>query len=168
MRVLAVVDPNNPACVEIGIYRDLIKSPAAKQNCIEMVRRMLSAAGDKAVLSQFDLAKDTKNQDGLTFEITPETAPDAYEGWWSSVYDEQMLDQMRATGEDLKCITVTANEVKSAPTVASAAESSTWTSTQIATSRGQDTAASKPVYIPNYSAKTTYVGPRGGEVPPKN
>ena len=36
--------------------------------------------------------KDLVHRDGLTLEITPPTAEDAYHGWWVSVYDRRLLD----------------------------------------------------------------------------
>jgi hypothetical protein len=99
-------DPDHPACIEVGITKDLLKNPEAKQRCLDVMSALFSNEEDKAVLKSLDRAKDKKERDGLTFEITPETAADAYGGWWVSVYDVKALDAQRATEKELKEITV--------------------------------------------------------------
>jgi hypothetical protein len=57
-------------------------------------------------------AQDKQEREGLTFEVTPETAEDSYGGWWVSVYDVKELDAARATEEELKQITVDEEDLK--------------------------------------------------------
>jgi hypothetical protein len=151
-------DPAAPACVEIGIYKELLRNASAKRKCLDLMREILSADDDKAVLTRLNISKDLQELAGMNFEITPETAEDAYGGWWVSIYDEKKLEQMRASDEDMKVLTVTA---KTADSPKAAPASSSWTASEISSARGQDATASLPVYIAGYSA-TTHVGPRGG------
>ena len=51
--------------------------------------------------------KDLKTRDGLTFEITPANAVDAYNGWWVSVYSEKQLNLARASDDDMQLISMT-------------------------------------------------------------
>ena len=107
-------DPAQPACVEIGIQGALLKKPEARRQCLALVTALLDSADDRKLLASLNLEVDKKTRDGLTFEITPPTAPDAYGGWWVSVYDEKALDRARATPAELRAITTTRDAVKKA------------------------------------------------------
>ncbi len=50
-------------------------------------------------------------RDGLTLEITPPTAEDAYQGWWVSVYNRRMLDAQRASDKEMAAITVSKSSI---------------------------------------------------------
>src|SRR6185295_8509497 len=67
---------------------------------------------DVAALRSLNLKPGKTERDGLTFEVTPETAEDAYEGWWISVYSTKLLDEARATEEELKKISVSEEELE--------------------------------------------------------
>jgi hypothetical protein len=105
-------DPDAPACLEIGVYKDLLKSEAAKKECLDVMAALLGDAKDAEGLRSLNLAPGKKDREGLTFEVTPETAEDAYGGWWISVYDVKALDAARATDEELKKITVDEDELE--------------------------------------------------------
>jgi hypothetical protein len=105
-------DPDRPACLEVGVYRDLLKSEAAKKNCLELMAALLPDARDAGFLSTLDLKQDRKEREGLTFEVTPETAEDAYGGWWVTVYDAGAVEAARATEEELKEITMAEEELE--------------------------------------------------------
>jgi hypothetical protein len=105
-------DPDEPAAIEIGVYKDLIKSEAAKKECFEVIAALLSDAKDLAALKSLDLKPGKTEREGLTFEVTPETAEDAYGGWWISVYSPKLLDEARATEEELKKLSVTEEELE--------------------------------------------------------
>jgi hypothetical protein len=99
-------DPDAPAAVEIGVYRSLLKSEAAKSNCIEFIASVLGDHSAAEILRKLNGSKDLVVHNGLSIEITPETDEDAYGGWWVSVYDEKTLDAARATPKELEQITV--------------------------------------------------------------
>lgn len=105
-------DPDAPSCLEIGVREDLLKSDAAKKECVEFMAALLGDAKDQEFLRTLDLAKDKKVREGLTFEVTPETAEDAYGGWWISVYDEALVAKQRATEEEMQAIAMTREEMK--------------------------------------------------------
>jgi hypothetical protein len=108
-------DPAQPACFEAGIHGALLRKPEARRHCLALVTALLDDAEDRKLLASLHLEVDKKSRNGLTFEITPPTAPDAYGGWWVSVYDEKALDRARATPEELRAITTTREEVKKLP-----------------------------------------------------
>ena len=105
-------DPDEPAAIEIGVYKDQIKSEPAKKECLEVIAALLSDAKDLAALRSLDLKPGKTEREGLTFEVTPETAEDAYGGWWISVYSNKLLDEARATEEEVKKLSVTEDELE--------------------------------------------------------
>jgi hypothetical protein len=115
---------DHPAAIEIGIYRTLLNDSAAKQNCVDFIASILADKSDAATVVALKQAKDLSTRDGLTMEITPATDPDAYGGWWVSVYSEKELDAARAIDEELKQITV-ARDIRNAPPPAKSANSAT-------------------------------------------
>jgi len=105
-------DPDDPAGIEIGVSRDLLKSDAAKAECLAVIVALLSDPKDAAALKSLNLKPGKTERDGLTFEVTPETAEDAYDGWWISVYSTKLLDEARATEEELQRIAITEDELE--------------------------------------------------------
>jgi hypothetical protein len=105
-------DPDEPAGIEIGITKDLLKSDAAKKECLEVIVALLPDAKDAAALRSLSLKPGKTEREGLTFEVTPETAEDAYDGWWISVYNLKLLDEARASEEELRKLTVSEEELE--------------------------------------------------------
>lgn len=90
-------DPDAPACLEIGTFsRDSFRRSACRDSMV----LLLPDVEDRIALNTLTGGKQTRA--GLTFEITPETAPDAYGRWWVSVYDTRLLDASRASETELK------------------------------------------------------------------
>jgi hypothetical protein len=106
-------DPDNPCCVEIGLYNELLKSDTAKKNCLSFMSNALNRKENRSQLEGLNLSKDKKVSDGLTIEVTPEAAEDAYGGWWISAYDEEALNKARASTEEMKAITQRKSEIRS-------------------------------------------------------
>jgi len=99
-------DLEHPAGIEAGVYRKLVDDATAKKNCLSLVGELLGRQGEKDTLQALNLEKDSKTMQGLTFEITPPTAEDAYKGWWISVYSESKLNLARASDEEMRQISV--------------------------------------------------------------
>jgi hypothetical protein len=93
-------DPDAPAGLEIGLPR--ARSAEAKKECLEVLASLLSDPEDVKRLRSLSLAQDRQERAGLVFEVTPETAEDAYGGWWITVYDAKALEEARLSEEDLK------------------------------------------------------------------
>ena len=100
----------HPAGIEIGIYRKLIGNKTAMVNCLKFIRNLLRQGADKEVLMCLNLDKDIKCRADLTYEVTPPTDPDAYNGWWISAYSEKELNSVRASDEEMKTISITKTE----------------------------------------------------------
>ena len=104
-------DPDSPAGFEVGVYRGLLDDPQAKKNCRELVASLLGDPQDAAAVRGLREEQDLVVRDGLTLEITPPTADDAYRGWWVSVYDRRMLDAQRASDKEMASITVSKSSI---------------------------------------------------------
>jgi len=106
-------DPEAPACFEIGITGALLKNPDAKRNCYDIVNAILNDSASIAFLKALKPEGDKKVRNGITYEITPPTAEDAYGGWWISLYSEALLDKSRASDAEMAKITTSRKDVKS-------------------------------------------------------
>lgn len=158
-------DPDAPAGIEIGIYRNLLKSDKAKENCIEFIASILPDPADAKAVRGLNREKAIVTRDGVTFEVTPPTADDAYGGWWVSIYDEKALDEARATPAEIAQITVP-KTAKTAPanpsdTTASNDPVYDWQSSDLKRSRPSAVSSGSgggSVYVRGYQRKDgTYV-----------
>jgi hypothetical protein len=104
-------DLEHPAGFEIGVYRKLLADESAKSNCVKFITGLLNQSKDKEIVETLDRNKDLKLRDELTFEITPPTADDSYDGWWISVYSENKLNLARASGPELEEISIAKADV---------------------------------------------------------
>jgi hypothetical protein len=104
-------DPDQPACLEIGVYA---KAPAQadRKECLETMAMLLNDPGDRKALRSANLEKCLIQASGMSIEVTPASADDAFGAWWISVYSENDLNQQRASQAELTKITVTHNEIK--------------------------------------------------------
>ncbi len=99
-------DPSAPAGFEIGIKNGLLNDEKARAHCVEFVSSLLNDSADRDALRALKKSKDLVTRNGVTYEITPATDPDAYDGWWISVYSETALNSVRASDKELAAITV--------------------------------------------------------------
>lgn len=157
-------DPADPSCVEVGVYRELVKSDEAKRNCLEYMKVVLRLPADRAVVQALNLEKDAQRREGLTFEVSPETAEDSYGGWWVSVYDEKKLDRSRASRAELEAVSeAKAPDVPPPVTTATPAPvtARTWSRSDLSLSRPSSSSSSGGrVYVRGYFRKNgTYVRP---------
>lgn len=105
-------DPQHPAAVEIGVYAS---KDSTKEEVRSVMAGLLQKAADRELVHGLALKKDQLERDGLTFEVTPPTADDAFGGWWISIYDKSALDKARASTAEMKTITVSVPQPESAP-----------------------------------------------------
>jgi hypothetical protein len=111
-------DPDQPAGLEIGINRGLLKSMAARRNCIDFVGSVMSDPADQKLLTALKLMrKDMVILDGLTVEVTTPMEEDSYGGWWVSAYREKALDHARASDKELAQIAVQRGAVTPFPEI---------------------------------------------------
>jgi len=106
-------DPDQPAGLEVGLYSP-DPSDAARKHCLATMLTVLNDAADRNFLMTLSLLEAKETRAGLTFEVTPPTAHDAYGGWWISIYDDRALQRQRASDRELAQISVTRGQVKTA------------------------------------------------------
>jgi hypothetical protein len=95
-------DPDNPSGVEVGVYKDLINDQRARESCLAFVAGLMPTEAQRKVLRRLLLVKDLQELDGFTYEVTPADSPDAYGGWWISVYDDARLELSRAKDAEVQ------------------------------------------------------------------
>ena len=104
-------DPENPAAVELGIYRSLLSNKFAKKWCVDFVSGLLRYQNrqQREAWQYLDYDKDIYTNGEMIIEITPPNDEDAYGGWWISAYSAKVLDSVRATPKEIENITVPKN-----------------------------------------------------------
>jgi hypothetical protein len=166
-------DLDSPVCIEAGIYRSLLSSNVAKQNCIDLLKnQVLQNPLDRTILSGLDLAGDVATHGKLTLEITPPTAADAYGGWWAAVYFADAVEAIRAKDSELAAITAPRTPTKQEPVIedttpawsnddlarARAANPSSGGSSPAPANTGGGPSSGSRVYVRGYTRKDgTYV-----------
>jgi len=152
-------DLNKPACVEMGVIGYLVKNNQAKTNCQNFICSVLTSDSDKEFVQALKWNARAFTTNDLTFEITSPEEPDAYGGWWISVYNEDEIEKARASGAEL--LAITQPKIKPAPVVAAPlptptapVENDAWTASDISTySRPTANATSSgggSVYVHSY------------------
>lgn len=153
-------DPDGPAAVEMGVYRQLVNDDGAKNNCMNFIAGLFQDSELRQVFDQLsrDMA-DKKVNGTLTFETTPSTAEDSYGGWWITVYNETELTQSRATKKELEAISI----AKTGQTENTLIDPIAWTASDIKLARPVAT------YQPPASTySSNVVAPATEYVPPSN
>jgi hypothetical protein len=126
-------DLERPSGIEIGVYRKLLDDSSAKSNCVKFINDLLRQSADKEVLQSLNLTKDLKAIGDLTFEITPPTDEDAYNGWWVSVYSVKQLNLARASDSDMQLISMT--QVDAAKDVNKSTNIASWSASDLKQAR---------------------------------
>ena len=98
-------DPANPTCIEIGLYRSLLTNDAEKNKCLALLQALVPALDLRGI--PLNGGKSMRN--GVVAEVTPHTAPDAYGGWWISVYSLSRLRSEHGRSSSVSEITVDRN-----------------------------------------------------------
>jgi hypothetical protein len=108
-------DPEQPACIQLGLYRSLLNSPEEIKRCSQLLQKLFPDLDLTTV--KFTGGKSLKGE--WVIEITLPDAPDAYGGWWISVYS---LDRLHKSAG----ISANISTVSESPT-----SSADWTPQQI-------------------------------------
>lgn len=114
-------DLDSPAAIEIGTFRtdDL----SAKTNCIRLISSAMPSTNDKSTIAGLKLnTKCLETKDALSFETTMPDEPDAYGGWWVTVYDKKALERARVSTAELAALTVERDPAKASTSAPSRAQ----------------------------------------------
>lgn len=110
-------DPDRPAGLEVGVYGSVYSVPA-RRACLAALKAVLNDPADRAFLDTLSLAAAKETREGFVFEVTPPTAPDAFGGWWITVYDPAAIEAQRASEPELARITIQRAQIRPAAGVA--------------------------------------------------
>jgi hypothetical protein len=132
-------DPAAPAGVEIGVRGGLLADENAKRDCVAFICSLLREPADRETVHNLSLAKGKTPRNGLTFEVTPPSDPDAYGGWWVSVYNEDALNSVRASDKEMEAITVARKSLKPKTSTGSPESLGEWSSDDLKYARPPST-----------------------------
>jgi len=99
-------DPDNPCAIEIGIRRVAAKDLKLRRKATELLAGMLRDKEDAKRVLAANPEKDISTDRGLTIEVTPVDAEDAYDAWWVSVYFAEAVATATAPPELLSNISI--------------------------------------------------------------
>lgn len=99
-------DPESPACIEIGLYRSLLQSESEKRLCLALADLLMPDMD----VTKLRTTGDRLLKRGVSVEITLPDAPDAYGGWWVSVYSMDRVNAARGTRSAVNEISQTKEE----------------------------------------------------------
>lgn len=149
-------DLNNPAAVQIGAMSYLSQSAEAKSNCVNFICSVLSSADARKMVRSLNWnQKDTKKNEGMTFETILPGEWGSYGGWWVSVYNDSALANAQASENEL--LAITQPRVAAPPPAAAAQPMATTQSATTAANAAPppDAANSQPPAAPAQPVVTT-------------
>ena len=92
-------DPENPAGLEVGIYGARSGIDKLRKTLRSHLAGYLTSRDEISKLYSLELTGGLAVSSDLTFEITPESAPDAYGAWWVSAYNSKAMAKTRLSDE---------------------------------------------------------------------
>jgi hypothetical protein len=104
-------NPEDPVCLEFGVYERGEKITRFKKLIREYLSGILESRSDIAALYALNEKGDERQAKKLRFKILPPDAPDAYGGWWLSVYDPKRLDKCWVSDAAYRKVTLPFAEV---------------------------------------------------------
>jgi hypothetical protein len=89
-------NPEDPVAIEFGVYeRRASEITRFKKITRTYLAGLLDSRHEIAALYSLDDKGGQKTVGNLTFKVTPPEAPDAYGGWWISIYEQKRLAAFR-------------------------------------------------------------------------
>jgi hypothetical protein len=104
-------NPEDPVCLEFGVYAHGEKITEFKKIIRAYLAGILQSRAEIGALYALNEQGDDHQVGKLRFKILPASAPDAYGGWWISVYDAARLDQVRLSDAAYRKVTLPFREV---------------------------------------------------------
>ena len=100
-------NPEDPVCLEFGVYEHGSEITRFKKIIRAYLAGTLNSRAEIGALYSLSEKGGEKPAGRLCFKILPPTAPDAYGGWWISVYEPRRLEQARVSDAAYKKVTDT-------------------------------------------------------------
>jgi len=104
-------DTEDPVCLEFGVYEKGGSLVRLQKIIHSYLAGCLSSRAQIAALYSLSNSGGECQVGNLHFKITPATSPDAYGGWWISVYDPKALKEERVSDATYKMVTLPFDEV---------------------------------------------------------
>ena len=100
-------DPEDPVCLEFGIYeRNPDQIAKFTRIAREYIAGILRSRQEVAALYSLPESGGERRVGNFLFKVLPPSAPDAYGGWWLSIYKAGKLDAARVPKADYAKVTV--------------------------------------------------------------
>ena len=104
-------DPEHPVCLEYGIYERGEKITQFKKIIRAYRAGILSNRKEVGAIYSLDEKGGQVQVGRFVFRVTPPDAPDAYGGWWLSIYDPVRLNKVRLSDAEYGKVTLPFDEV---------------------------------------------------------
>ncbi len=102
---------NDPVCIEFGVYERGQKITQFKKIIRTYLAGIVYSRAEIKALYSLDEKGGEKRVGNLCFKVLPPSAPDAYGGWWMSVYEPKLLEQARVSDKAYQKVTLPFEEV---------------------------------------------------------
>jgi hypothetical protein len=99
-------NPEDPVCLEFGIYEHGERITRFKKIIRAYLAGCLSSRAEIGALYGLSEKGGERQAGKLRFKVLPPTAPDAYGGWWISVFDPVRLEQSRLSDAAYSKVTI--------------------------------------------------------------
>lgn len=88
-------DPDDPAAVEFGVYGRLASNDKIRRVLRSFLAGFLSSRKEVSAIYAIPFSGGQECLEDFCIKITPESAADAYGGWWISLYNPKKLASAR-------------------------------------------------------------------------
>lgn len=88
-------DPDDPAAVEFGAYGRFSSHDKTRRTLRSFLAGFLASRREVAAIYSIPFSGGQECAGEICFKITPANAPDAYGGWWISLYNPKKLEAAR-------------------------------------------------------------------------
>lgn len=102
VEVNAYGDPGDLVGLEAGTRSE---DPALQQCLLQFIAAQPLLAADQRRVLQLTVAPALDQQPGLSIEVTPRTAPDAFDAWWISLERPEAIAAAKAPPEQVVAVT---------------------------------------------------------------
>jgi hypothetical protein len=102
VEVNAYGDPGDLVGLEAGTRSD---DPALQQCLLQFIAAQPLMAADQSRVQRLTVAPALDQQPGLSIEVTPRTAPDAFDAWWISLERPEAIAAAKAPPEQVAAVT---------------------------------------------------------------
>jgi len=104
-------NPEDPVCLEFGVYEHGEQITKFKKIIRAYLAGCLNSREEIGALYALSEKGDERQAGKLRFKVLPPAAPDAYGGWWISVYEPNRLDRARVSDAEYRKVTLPFLEV---------------------------------------------------------